>query len=218
MNRIISILLLSLWFNNSYAQVIAVQADKMNVLYTCIENPITVAVEMVPCSELVVTIDNGKIEKNDWDPPGHYQVWPSHAGQAIISISRKSKNGAIKKLGEQKFRVKQTPVPWVYFNGKHGGEVDAPLFRCGARLTTKISCYDMSPRVTIIGATMVIIRNGQQIFSKQYKDANGVEELVMAEPINGTLKAQDTVLFKDKKLKTCEQEPRDLEDIQFVLK
>jgi gliding motility-associated protein GldM len=96
----------------SFSQHFAVAADKMNVLYIGVENPVSIAIAGVSAESIQVSIDNGAITGSK----GKYIVRISDGSTATIDIMA---NG--KKVGSQMFRVKRIPTP-VTYAGQYKGE------------------------------------------------------------------------------------------------
>ncbi len=88
----------------------AVSADKMNVLYAGVDNPVSVAVPGVSASDIIVSVDNGKLT-----PSGDgYIIKPSKLGLANVTIKAEI-DGKMTVIGTpSKFRVKQLPNPTAY--------------------------------------------------------------------------------------------------------
>jgi hypothetical protein len=59
--RICLVILLCFLGSISNAQVVAFAADKMNVLYVGLENPLTIVVENMDCKDVKIFTTNGKI-------------------------------------------------------------------------------------------------------------------------------------------------------------
>jgi GldM C-terminal domain len=90
------------------AQTVAVHAEKMNIFYIGVTNPVTIAVEGVADEKIKVTgmsCDISKVEK------GHYNVTVSRPGEASLLVEWDGKNEV------KKFRVKVIPDPKNIFIG-----------------------------------------------------------------------------------------------------
>lgn len=87
-------------FNHIRAQdaVLVIAADKMNVFYMGIDNPVSIAVSGISADKISATINNGTITGNN----GKYSVKISKSENAIIEVS-----AGEKKVGKQEFRVYQ---------------------------------------------------------------------------------------------------------------
>jgi hypothetical protein len=133
--------------SNYELKTVSVAADKMNVFYIGVENPITVAVEGVPSRNVTVTskdvqlIDKGK---------GRYAVTASKPGEAILLVSA---NGM--EPQKIRFRVKRIPDPVatlenpnLYF--KTEGTVTAEDFKETAGVMLNMDgCFDYDHKLKV---------------------------------------------------------------------
>ncbi|HNW88426.1 MAG TPA: GldM family protein [Bacteroidales bacterium] len=105
------ILITAILFNAQlYAQtenISVISADKMNVFYIGMDNPVTIAVPGITSDKLKVSINNGSIKGND----GKYVVRVDKVMETIIEVSAEIKPGEEKKVGSNTFRVKRIPNP-----------------------------------------------------------------------------------------------------------
>lgn len=90
-------------------------ADKMNVVYAGLVNPITVSVPGVPNEKVRVSCDNGTLTPLGG---GKYNVTAPKTGRPCkINISAETDSGSVRPMGVMEFRVKQLPAPLVYPSG-----------------------------------------------------------------------------------------------------
>lgn len=108
-----------------YGQGLAVSADKMNVAYVGIDNPLTIVAEGYDCSQLIVTSNNGKLIKGE---DCQYNFSPDKQGTCDINVSVKTKTG-IKHVGIKKYRAKLLPSPRVALAGKSEGRISTAVFK-----------------------------------------------------------------------------------------
>ena len=97
-----------LFLNQINAQIVAVQAEKMNVFYIGVTNPVTIAIEVVADEKIKVTGSGCDISKAG---RGQYNVTTSIPGEATIHVEWDGKKEEIK------FRVKMIPDPKNVFTG-----------------------------------------------------------------------------------------------------
>jgi GldM C-terminal domain len=124
----------------AYAQV-AVQADKMNIFYIGIPNPITIAVSDAKFREISVSIDYGKVTPDPKKGKGHYIVEVFEPGTTNITVSAKTAKG-IKPIAKQIYRIKRLPVKTTLCSRESG------------RITVKMLLSTDGPKVAIDGANM----------------------------------------------------------------
>lgn len=105
------LILIAIFFNiQLYSQTensVVVSADKMNILYIGIDNPVSVAASGISSDKLKVTISNGNISGSN----GKYIVQPVDGSESIIDVSAEVKPGELKKVGTVVFKVKRIPDP-----------------------------------------------------------------------------------------------------------
>lgn len=121
-------------FNSSYSVIeraATVSAERMNVMYRGLENPVSVAAGGVPNEKLRVEID-GKVVS---PVGGKYSFNPINSGDRVsvnVYLIDGSKSSL---LTTQEFRVKNIPNPVAVFaNNSSGGEVFKRSFATGAEL------------------------------------------------------------------------------------
>lgn len=97
-------------FNSSYfvAQPSAtVSADKMNVFYIGVDNPVTISVPGVANEKVRASISNGSLSPAGG---GKYTVRVTGGAEAVINVSA-DMDGSSRPMGSTKFRVKPIPTP-----------------------------------------------------------------------------------------------------------
>jgi gliding motility-associated protein GldM len=87
---------------------LTVSADKMNVFYTGVENPVSISVPGIANENVTVSIDNGTITRTG---DGKYSVKVFNGTKAIIRVSGKMQDGESRSMGSVEYRVKQLPDP-----------------------------------------------------------------------------------------------------------
>lgn len=105
------VILFAIFYNsNLFAQtenLAVVSADKMNVLYVGIDNPVSIAVQGITGDKIKISISNGTITGNN----GKYIVKVNEGYESIIEVSAEIKPGEIKNIGSYAFRIKRIPLP-----------------------------------------------------------------------------------------------------------
>lgn len=93
-------------FCNVSGQNFAISANKSNIMYVGLDNPVSLAVENTSNKEVVVKCSNGRIEKRY----GEYYFKADKPGETEITLFKRE-NGHLKKIGRCYFRVKLIPHP-----------------------------------------------------------------------------------------------------------
>jgi gliding motility-associated protein GldM len=102
--------IVTLPFNETYsvgASTTSISADKMNVLYIGLQNPISISAGGVPAEKVSAGINNGSMTKT---AAGKYSVVVTKPGTAMITVSGDI-DGKVKSLGSKEFRIKYIPDP-----------------------------------------------------------------------------------------------------------
>jgi gliding motility-associated protein GldM len=134
-----------------------VSADKMNVFYIGVDNPITTAVSGVDPTNISAEIHGaGGTLTKDPSVSGGYIARVNTRGEAIVTLSVRS-GGTVKPVGSFKYRVKSVPDPIALINGFDDDQKSADrnvLERAGG-LQTKMPDFDFDlPGIRIVSFTM----------------------------------------------------------------
>ncbi|MCP4443460.1 MAG: gliding motility protein GldM [Aureispira sp.] len=127
---------------------IAVSANKMNVMYIGVENPITVAAAGIKTSNLSVTASNGTSLKSTGG--GKFIATAKKIGPTTVNVKDKS-NG---KSFPFTFRVKRIPDPVVRLGKKQDGIMKSGAFRAQGGLIPWLDNFDFGARCTIQSYTL----------------------------------------------------------------
>lgn len=92
-----------------------VSAEKMNVFYRGVANPVAVAVPGVKSDKITLTTSNGTITKGT----SGWEIRPGEKPECVINV-----NVDGKKVAEKTFRIKIIPPPVAVFAGKYEGTID----------------------------------------------------------------------------------------------
>jgi GldM C-terminal domain len=140
------ILLISLSINLS-AQHVAVSADKMNVVYIGIDNPVTIAIGGVSNNRIKVTASGGDISKAQNDT---YIIRVSRPGKITITVEWDG------KILNQEFRVKPMPDPEVVLKKVGNSRPEGVI--------TQYTNYDFDAKCTVSHYhVMYIPKNGDAV-------------------------------------------------------
>jgi len=145
-----------------FAQRSAVAADKMNVFYLDVDNPVTLAAENCPCSQLIVKATNGEIKGAGCK----YIFKGKEIGQSVITLYRKTGNNS-KKLNEFAFRVKRIPDP-VFKIGPYGGywsAVHASVISAQDFVRADMENFDFDARFVVDSFRLTILSKDSTVFT-----------------------------------------------------
>ncbi len=106
MKQLFFLILISFFSCYAFAQRVVVSADKNNIFYIGVDNPITVAAENSSCKDLVIKTNNGNIAGK-----GCQLIYRGkEVGRADIIVYKKTGN-KLNEIGRNAFRVKRLPAP-----------------------------------------------------------------------------------------------------------
>jgi gliding motility-associated protein GldM len=169
-------------------------ADKMNVLYAGLENPVTVSVPGVPNEKVRVSCDNGTLTPLGG---GKYNVTKPVAGRPChINISAETDSGNVRSMGVMEFRVKQLPAPQVYPSGATSPRTSAAsLANCLGLVCTYGTDFNFNAKASVVSFSMDIIAPGGSSFLYSKEGLSGNQIPADAKNILRTAKRGTKVMF-----------------------
>lgn len=128
---------------------VAVSADKMNVFYIGVENPITVSAAGVSSNSVRVSGSGGGIQVRG--SGSKYVVTVSRPNEdARISVS-----GDGKSLGSFDFRVKRIPDPVARLSNKSNGIMGSGEFRAQGGVGAFLDNFDFEANCQVVGFELI---------------------------------------------------------------
>lgn len=195
--------------------VVAIQNNRQNILYSCVANSITVAAENIPCRDILLETDNGTIRTDSFRPPGHYTIWPDKLGNATVIVKRKKGRGYV-TIGQMPFRVRRFEAS-ARFLGKNEGELSTIEVRESVAPATVILGGDFCGHYLIDSFTITVIRDGEEIFKKRLYDMNGARFDDTTRNFLATVKQRDKLFFSEITCKDLCRQSVKLGDMEFVI-
>ncbi len=128
-----------------------VSADKMNVLYIGVPNPVSVSAPGIPLEKVHAFLSSGSISGN----AGHYIARVSSPGKAIFSISGEI-DGKQKTLGTTEYRIKRIPDPIAKFGGVGSGRLSAGAIKAQAGVAAVLENFDFDAHFDVVKFTMSV--------------------------------------------------------------
>jgi hypothetical protein len=104
---VLSAILYNFPLNSQPLKKVLVSADKMNILYIGIDNPVSIIAQDITSDKLKVTMTNGTINGSN----GKYIAKPGQESISIIEVTAEIKPNEITKIGCDTFRIKRIPDP-----------------------------------------------------------------------------------------------------------
>jgi len=170
----------------SRAQFFSIAAYQNNILYIGLDNAITIAVEKISVSNLIVKTDNGQITGSN----GLYTYRAERVGKAEIILYGKNK----KEIGRSSFRVKYIPDPVPMIGPSGGGKIKRAVLAAQQYIRAEYQCCGFDAKALIDSLTVCIIRGDTCLYNQFVNIGNKLSnELSSA---FSSLKDGDTVIFK----------------------
>ncbi len=133
---------------------VSVSADKMNVLYIGVENPLTISAAGVSSNALNVSGTGGGISLT---PQGGaaYMAKVTTVGEAKINIS----GGGLPPTTKM-FRVKSIPDPVPMIGGQMGGAFQTGAFKAQQGIYAQLKDFDFDAKCSIVSFQLVYLPRG----------------------------------------------------------
>ncbi len=207
-------------YNSEYIvanSAIAVSADKMNVMYIGVDNPISVSAAGVAPTDLIVNVKGcGATLINSGN--GKYIAKVSGVGACTVTVMQKTEGGIKQQGSPQVFRVKSFPNPPLRVGGKttFGNlEMDQSKASIIAALGVDNSGFDFNAPFKVVGFTMSAYTNGR--LSEEYKcTGSSLSGPALAELKR--LKRGSKIFFENIKVEAPAKEIRDFPIIKISVK
>lgn len=185
-----------------------ISADKMNVLYVGVENPLSVSVAGVPSRQITVKGEGVRVESKGG---GKYVTTPKRAGKAKITIS----GGGLQPTVFN-YRIKRIPDPVVQVGNKNGGAMKLAEFKAQRGIIPHLKEFDFEARCNIQSFEMARVpKNGSALVANN----NGGKYNTKAQRIVNMVERGDTYYFSNIKCKCPGDEVyRNLNGMVFNIK
>lgn len=135
-----------------------VSADKMNVFYIGVDNPISVSAAGIPTAQLNVSGQGGGIQLNEVQGSGKskYNVTVSQPGEASVVVS----GGGLEPTPFN-FRVRRIPDPVARLGNERNSSLGDGQFRAQRGIIAHLDNFDFEARCNIEGFTLTRIERRQ---------------------------------------------------------
>ncbi len=165
---------------------VTVAADKMNVFYVGVDNPISVSAAGIPSTEMQVAAEGVNIFKNS---NGKYTARPKRPGFAKITVL----GGGLKPTTFE-YRVKPIPTPIPMLGDLKSGSISIARLKAYKGIRAVLENFDFDAKCEIVGFEMTRLpKLGDPMFAKNVGGDFGEE----AQRIIKTTKHNDIYYFDD---------------------
>jgi gliding motility-associated protein GldM len=207
-------------FNASYVAQkpnSVVSADKMNVLYIGVDNPMSISVPGVSNDKVKVSIEGGggSLKPNPAAGGGHYLASVTTVGKSTIKVSAEI-GGKVMPMGSFEYRVKRVPDPIATLANQKGGLINKNVLMAGT-LIPVLENFDFELYFKIIGFKLTITGKGRDLleFEGQGNQLNQQMRDALAK-----VRAGDKIFFEYIKAKMAsgsDQSTRSLPGLSFSI-
>ena len=194
-----------------------VAAEKMNVLYIGVDNPMAISVPGVSNNAVFPSIAGagGNLKPNAAAGGGHFIATVTTVGEAKINVTAEI-GGKKMPMGEFKYRVKRVPDPVATISNSKGGPINKSLLAAGT-LIPQLENFDFELFFKITGFRMSIFAKGKDLI--EYETTGNQLSQPMRDAI-GKLRAGDKVFIEYIKAKMAtgaDQSTRSLSPMAFTI-
>lgn len=166
-----------------------VAADKMNVFYIGVDNPITITAPGVNAGDLTPSIVGGSMRSSG--KPGSYIVTVSGGTEATINVAAQI-NGTTRNLGSYKYRIKRVPDPVAYVGSIKGdGQMTKTELQAVTGVFARMENFDFDLSYQVVSFVMTMNVNGVYVEKK----ATGPAITAEMKQLMGGTKPGDVVMF-----------------------
>lgn len=189
----------------------AVAADKMNVLYIGVPNPITIQAGDAKQGTIGASISQGSISSVAGE--GKFEARVTSPGEANISVSGEV-DGERKTIGSTTFRVMRIPNPVMTLGGVlYGGNAQKGQLQAMTGLVAKLEDFVFDAQFQVVSFDMIYSSKGE-VFTAS---ATGPLLTGAMKDFMGRLQAKDIVVFQEIKVKGPDGETRKLPPLSFSI-
>ncbi len=169
-----------------------VSADKMNVFYIGVDNPVSISAPGIAKEKLRPSIsgDGASITGSN----GKYTVRVSKAGKVMVTVNGEVSKGSIKTLGGMEYRVKRVPDPVAKVGGVASGSLNSSALRAQSGVLAVLEGFDFDLKFNVKSYTAYILRARQDPIRVASNTPAFTPELKSA---MSALNPKDKVIFDD---------------------
>jgi gliding motility-associated protein GldM len=194
-----------------------VAAEKMNVLYIGVDNPMAISVPGVSNNQVFPSIAGagGTLKPNPAAGGGHFIATVTTVGEAKINVTAEI-GGKKMPMGEFKYRVKRVPDPVATISNSKGGPINKSMLAAGT-LIPQLENFDFELFFKITGFKMSIFAKGKDLI--EYESTGNQLTQPMRDAI-AKLRAGDKVFIEYIKAKMAtgaDQSTRNLSPMAFTI-
>jgi len=134
---------------------LTVSADKMNVFYMGVENPVTLSAPGIALADLSASIAGTGASITPSSEKGKFMVKVTGGSEATINVSAKMGKDT-KPMGSSKFRVKRLPDPVAMVAGLKEGAVKKSALAAAPFVISKYENFDFDLKINVASFAVTV--------------------------------------------------------------
>ena len=205
-------------FESSYVAAkssATVSADKMNVVYIGVDNPMSISVPGVAADKVKYTSTGLTLTADPKSGKGHFIGRATTVGEAIVKVSAEFTSGKPPMpLGEYKFRVKKIPNPVAKIAGKKEGSIAKNVLAAQSAIIPEMENFDFDLFSKVKSFRMSRYGKGRDPIEKSSEGNVLTQEM---RDVIGQCRAGDKVLFEYIKATMPDNTVRDINSIVLTI-
>ena len=187
-----------------------VSADKMNVFYIGVDNPITVSVSGVAQQQVKASMNVGSLRPAGGAGQYVAQVPPPAGKRTSVNLTV---GGQV--IDRKEFRIKRVPDPVPEVGGKAGGVLGTGEMKAQRGLIARLKDFDFDARFEVLGFEMTLAEKGQDLLIVTNK---GPRFNSKSKTLLGKAKVGSIYYFDNIKVKGPDKATRKLPSISFKIR
>jgi gliding motility-associated protein GldM len=156
------------------APTATVSADKMNVFYIGVDNPVSISVPGIPNDKVRPSITNGRMNSTS---SGKYNVRVESGNEATINVSA-DMDGQMRSMGTFKFRVRRVPDPVPYIANVREGNIPKGNLVANPIIIPRMENFEFDLHFTIISYRFIITQPGGDIIERDGSGGRLTQEMI----------------------------------------
>lgn len=171
-----------------HSHLSCVANEKNNILFSGIENPVTILVQGISPANVIATASFGQLTHNI----DAYYTFKTDS-VAIVRITLQNKLKSDNWASVYEFKVQPLPDPQPNINGKTGGKISLAEISHWSAISS--DSFRMEPRLPVISFRLSIVRNNDYIVKNIKNTGEHFNEEIQS-ALSKT-EAGDSVIFQD---------------------
>jgi gliding motility-associated protein GldM len=145
---------------------VVVSADKMNVLYIGVPNPMSISAPGIPNEKVTARFKgNGRFTGNG--RKGSYTAMVTTPGTTKIEVIAELPSGEKKVMGFKEYRIKTVPPPTPKFAGKNEGTVSRGELKVQRGIFAELENFDFDLKYTVTKYRFIMTRKSNSPIIKE---------------------------------------------------